>query len=210
MTALNNLTDTWNNGATVFTALKYNVTNTASAAGSKLFDFQIGGNTVFNYDVNAGILSLQNTTNAQVLRVYNSFTDASNYERGVFDWAAAFNTLTIGTEAAGTGSQRQIQFKAGGNYYFSISGTGSVQLTRSGGASFIFIDKIGLDYNNGDTILARGAAGIFQFGSSQSFSANGSVATAITSVGPTGASTTVQEWLTIKNVAGTTRYIPCF
>lgn len=43
-----------------------------------------------------------------------------------------------------------------------------------------------------------------------SFTANGSVATALTSVGPTGAHTTVQEWLTITDAAGTVRYIPCF
>lgn len=61
-----------------------------------------------------------------------------------------------------------------------------------------------------DTTLARGAAGIIKFASANSFSANGSVATSITSVGPTGANTTVQEWLTIKNASGTTRYIPCF
>lgn len=40
--------------------------------------------------------------------------------------------------------------------------------------------------------------------------ANGSVATALSSVGPTGAHTTVQEWLVIKNSAGTIRYIPLF
>ena len=38
---------------------------------------------------------------------------------------------------------------------------------------------------------------------------NGSVATSLTGVGPTGSNTTVQEWLTI-DINGTTRYIPCF
>jgi len=33
----------WNNAATTFTGLKLNVTNTASAAGSKLLDLQVGG-----------------------------------------------------------------------------------------------------------------------------------------------------------------------
>ncbi len=42
-----------------------------------------------------------------------------------------------------------------------------------------------------------------------STSANGSVATVLGSVGPTGANTTVQEWLTI-DINGTTRYLPCF
>lgn len=37
------MVDTWNNGATTFTALKMNVTDTASAAGSLLMDLQVGG-----------------------------------------------------------------------------------------------------------------------------------------------------------------------
>jgi hypothetical protein len=40
--------------------------------------------------------------------------------------------------------------------------------------------------------------------------ANGIVATALTNVGPTGAHTTVQEWLTVKNPAGVVRWIPMF
>lgn len=39
--------------------------------------------------------------------------------------------------------------------------------------------------------------------------ANGTVATAMSSLGPTGSHTTIQEWLTIT-INGTTRYIPCF
>lgn len=40
--------------------------------------------------------------------------------------------------------------------------------------------------------------------------ANGAVATALTAVGPAGAATTVQEWLSVKNAAGTVRFIPMF
>ena len=54
-----------------------------------------------------------------------------------------------------------------------------------------------------------GPDGIVQF-RAPSFSANGAVVTTLTGVGPTGAQTTVQEWLTIKNAGGTTRYIPAF
>jgi hypothetical protein len=71
-----------------------------------------------------------------------------------------------------------------------------------------------LAWDNGsgtaDTLLSRASAGVFKFGSANSFSANGSVATALTSVGPTGSHTTVQTWLTIVDSGGTTRYIPCF
>ena len=37
------MTDTWNDGATTFNAIKMNVTDTASASGSLLFDLQVGG-----------------------------------------------------------------------------------------------------------------------------------------------------------------------
>jgi hypothetical protein len=41
------LTDTWNAGGTTFTAIKMNVTDTASAAGSILIDLQVGGVSQF-------------------------------------------------------------------------------------------------------------------------------------------------------------------
>jgi hypothetical protein len=40
---LYDLTDTWTAGATTFTAIKMNVTDTASSAGSALLDLQVGG-----------------------------------------------------------------------------------------------------------------------------------------------------------------------
>jgi hypothetical protein len=42
------LSATWNDVSTTFTAIKYNVTDTASAAGSLLADLQIGGSSRFS------------------------------------------------------------------------------------------------------------------------------------------------------------------
>lgn len=47
---ISNLTTTWNNVATTFTGIKLNVTDTASAAGSLLADFQVGGVSKFKVD----------------------------------------------------------------------------------------------------------------------------------------------------------------
>ena len=55
MAYIYNLTDTWNAAGTVFTAIKVNVTNTASASGSKLIDLQLGGTTLFNVDKNGSV-----------------------------------------------------------------------------------------------------------------------------------------------------------
>jgi len=68
----------------------------------------------------ANILAQRNGTNAQTFRLYNTFTDASNYERGFMRWSS--NVLEIGTEAGGTGTVRQLRlsnsqvlFGTGGN-----------------------------------------------------------------------------------------------
>lgn len=55
----------------------------------------------------ANTLAQRRTTNAQTFRVYGTFTDASNYERGYFTTDA--NGLTIGTEALGTGTKRPVR-----------------------------------------------------------------------------------------------------
>lgn len=47
---ISSLTDTWNSSGTAFTAIGMNVTNTASAAGSKLLDLQIASASKFNVD----------------------------------------------------------------------------------------------------------------------------------------------------------------
>lgn len=55
----------------------------------------------------ANILAQRKGTNAQTFRIYNTFTDASNYERGFFRWNT--NVLEIGAEAAGTGINRTVR-----------------------------------------------------------------------------------------------------
>lgn len=54
----------------------------------------------------ANTLALRNGTNAQTFRVYNTYTDASNYERGNIFWNS--NAFEITTTAAGTGTGRAL------------------------------------------------------------------------------------------------------
>jgi hypothetical protein len=61
----------------------------------------------------ANILAQRNGTNAQTFNLYNTYTDASNYERGFMKWNS--NTLQIGTEAAGTGATRNLVIRGGAN-----------------------------------------------------------------------------------------------
>jgi len=189
------LSATWNASGVTFTGLKFNVTDTASAATSLLLDLQVGGtgkvqvtktnsktsspgllfgnlgtNTgnIAVYRISAGTgesgffsssddlywtqnssvakmvlknsvglqlppssylgfgsttdllntaafdtllyrdaaatLAQRNGTNAQTFRLYNTYTDASNYERLAITWGS--NIVSIKPENAGTGSAR--------------------------------------------------------------------------------------------------------
>jgi hypothetical protein len=44
------MSDTWNDGATTFTSIKMNVTDTASSASSLLMDLQVGGSSKFKVE----------------------------------------------------------------------------------------------------------------------------------------------------------------
>ena len=233
-----NITQTWNNSASTFTGIKYNVTNTASASGSLLLDLQLGGSSVFNVsstgnrllDVKSGtfyVSSLgtlnssstayvggvtgyvsmgptaayqvggvncgysvfalssggtakfamdsnsvylcsgnalsfsstiytsgidltlnrdaantfgqRNTTNAQTYRIYNTYTDASNYERAKLEWSG--NVFRVGTERLGTGStaNTRLDLQTDGTTRVAISTTGLVGIGTTIPASTLHV-----------------------------------------------------------------------
>ena len=53
--SINNITETWTSSGTTYSGIKYNVTDTASATGSKLIDLQVGGVSKFSVDKNGYI-----------------------------------------------------------------------------------------------------------------------------------------------------------
>jgi hypothetical protein len=68
-----------------------------------------------------GILSVRNGNSAQTLRIYNTFTDGLNYERGFVQWAG--NRFYIGNENAGTGAARGITFNTPADLLFQTNNT---------------------------------------------------------------------------------------
>jgi hypothetical protein len=194
-----NAAQTWNNAAVTFTGIKLNVTDTASAAASRLIDLQVGGVSRFNIpkagntinftDASFGaaaiqangaridfipaaagsvakgaidfagrfcavatlqigstdqanakvvlardaddILALRRGVNAQAFNIYNTYTDASNYERGFVKWVS--NVLRIGTEKLGTGAARALEFQTDGATRLTIATNGGISTPTTGG-----------------------------------------------------------------------------
>ena len=91
-----------------------------------------GGSSYSNlFQDSTNVIAERNGTSAQSFQVYNTYTDASNYERAVFDWTTTANTLTIGAKAAGTGTQRNVvhdgalhRFDIGGSPISYVQSTG--------------------------------------------------------------------------------------
>jgi hypothetical protein len=95
-------------------------------------------NALARFDGTTGKL-LQDTANATLsdegylavakLYSYNAFTNTSNYERFAVSWGS--NLLTIGTEAAGTGTARDMEFNVGGSK-LHIKTDGTIYLDAAG------------------------------------------------------------------------------
>ncbi len=78
----------------------------------------------------ANTLAQRNSTNAQTYNIYNTYTDASNYERGGFKWNS--NVLEVGSYAAGTGTLRGIQLGVSGNSIGFVGATPVAQQSGTG------------------------------------------------------------------------------
>lgn len=71
----------------------------------------IGGNATLLGEA-ANTLAQRNGVNAQAFRIYNTFTDAANYERAALRWNA--NTMELVVDSAGTGAARNFSVFTGG------------------------------------------------------------------------------------------------
>lgn len=74
----------------------------------------------------ANTLAQRNGVNAQTYNIYNTYTDATNYERAHMGWTA--DTFVIGTEAAGTGVARDLSFEVGGAKVIRFFADGAARL----------------------------------------------------------------------------------
>lgn len=71
----------------------------------------------------ANTLAQRNGASAQVFNIYNTYTDASNYEVGKFRWFS--NTLFVGTDFNGTGVARVLTLMTQGTARWTVDTSGN-------------------------------------------------------------------------------------
>lgn len=97
MSDIFDLTDTWNNGATTFTAIRMNVTDSASQNASLLIDLQRGGTSQFRVDKFGAAtgVSLRAASTTQ-----NFFTASSNSAQLKSDAPFSWSNSSTNSEAS--------------------------------------------------------------------------------------------------------------
>ena len=136
---LHNLTDTWNNGGTTFSGIKMDVTNTASAAGSKPLDIQVGSAEIFEVRVDGQ--TIVTTADASGLAVGpNGATNpglsvdcsTASAATGVeITGAAATAGVAIAAISSGTNENLTLDAKGSGTLDLASSSTGAVTYATS-------------------------------------------------------------------------------
>jgi len=133
---------------------------TSSGRGRFALVDNTNGNPAYMYSDAANALDQRNGTNAQTFRVYNTFTDASNYERGFIRYSS--NQLEIGHEAAGTGSGDRLIVIRRPNAGTILDVVGASTISARIGSVSGFATAMGVGPNGAspDIFLFRRAAGI--------------------------------------------------
>ena len=137
--------------------------------------------------------------------------------------ASTINNCSIGATTASTGKFTGVtapQLTSGAASAVTLATSGGTQFTAAhiasavnnlqaagsaSGAGTATLSAIGTDTNI-DIVLTPNGSGNVRIPTV----ANGTVATALSSVGPTSSHAAVQEWFAVKNASGTVRYIPAF
>lgn len=121
MANIYDLSDTWNDGATTFTSIKMDVTDTASAAASALLDLQVASTSVFKVAKAGGLVMSTDT--------YITRKAAGSLQLGAADAAAPVaQSLSVQNVVAGTTNTAGPNFNINGSI-----GTGSAY-----GGSIVF------------------------------------------------------------------------
>ena len=147
MANIYDMTDTWNNGATTFTAIKMDVSDSASAANSLLLDLKVDGVTKASIDkagnltANVTLTSIDNVPIGATTPSAGTFTSLTasgdvNFDSNTLFVDASANAVGIGTSSLSSGLRTVIQGSQAGGAPQTSGTTQTYGLLRLQGTGF--------------------------------------------------------------------------
>lgn len=79
----------------------------------------------------AGLVTQRNGANAQEIQIFNTYTDASNFENGIIGYQTIAGSFLVGTNRAGTGAQRDVIIGATGQIYIEPGYTALIRFNKN-------------------------------------------------------------------------------
>jgi hypothetical protein len=168
------LVDTWNAGATTFTAIGMNVTDTASAAGSMLIDLQVGGTTQFHVLKGGGVHAKRSnyniaSANTAIITVSNYSLTGSNADSlanlsGTWDTSGTPTALKLNmTDTASNAASLLLDLQVGSVSKFSIRKdgvltVGSVALSSVTGLGTGVATALAINTGSAGAVVINGGA----------------------------------------------------
>ena len=156
-----NMTDTWNAGGTTFTAIKMNVTDSASAAASLLMDLQVGSASKFSVSKTGALVSALGANTAAIAVTGYSLTGSN--AQSLVDLAGTWNTsgtptaikLTI-TDTASNVSSMFLDLRTSVGSVFSVGKGGQVVsaggITLAQGVGLLTSARGGIQFDGNGTM----------------------------------------------------------
>lgn len=216
--------DTWNAAGTTFTAIKMNVTDTASAAASLLMDLQVGGASKFKVSKGGVVMVGDGAAGTPSL----SFTGASN--KGFYQRSDSAVGMSWGSDEVFHFSQGQVAI--GGGWALAF---GSGSLASVAADTYLYRDAAGIlaqrngtnaqasrlyfsytDASNYTRLALKTATGVHTLETESAGTGEANIDLALTPKG-TGrvrfgthsalAAETVTGYITIKDAGGTERKV---
>ena len=191
------------------TRWQWNLTGTESGAnaGSNL---QLQGIADDGYTITATALVINRASGA--VTINSGVSTLEYFGDGTVASPSIASDTNHGTGLYFTSTGTVLNVAANGIHALAVntvaSGVNYLSVTPSATGNAPEIAVAGTDTNIGLKLTPKGT-GVVQFGTTGSFTANGSDAASLGSTAPTGHGTVV-KWLTVKDSTGTTLYIPCF
>lgn len=145
-----------------------------------------------------------NDSNAKAMLVLTTTASAVN-NFGIFNGATGIGPVLYAT---GSDSNVGMTFLTQAAGFYTFESTSSTPLVIASGTGYQHVTQLSFANTSANrTVTFPDSAGTLVVATNI---ANGTTATLLGSLGPTGSHTTVQTWLQIVDPAGATRYIPCF